>query len=87
MKVTLLNINIEGVHASYTPSGISYTPTGVCTFRVNNKVVQVVVHPAGELDVECVGDTLSDEEQDALMDTFDSSSRISRAFSSSCPSR
>lgn len=73
MKVTLLNIKIDDVDAGYASSG-------VCTFLVNNKVVQVIVHPAGELDFECVGDVLNDEEQDVLIDAFNTSSEVNKAF-------
>lgn len=71
MNVKLLDIEIDDIDDESAPSGF-------CTFQVNNKVVQIIVHSCGELDFE--GPSLSDEESDALMDAFNSSVEVNKAF-------
>lgn len=71
MNVKLLDIEIDDIDGESAPSGF-------CTFQVNNKVVQIIVHSCGELDVE--GPSLSDEEFDSLMDAFNTSDEINKAF-------
>ena len=71
MKVKLLKIEVDDVEEGYAPSG-------VCTFEVNKKTVNVIVHSAGELDFE--GDELTEEESDALLEAFNSSKKVNKAF-------
>ena len=71
MNVKLIGIEVDDVDEEGAPSG-------VCTFLVNNKEVQVIIHECGELDFE--GPSLSDEESDALMDAFNSSEEVNEAF-------
>ena len=70
MNVKLLDIEVDDIDEG--------APSGFCTFQVNNKVVQIIVHSCGELDFE--GPSLSDEESDALMDAFNSSPKVNKAF-------
>lgn len=71
VKLLLLGIEVDDVDEEGSPSG-------VCTFLVNNKEVQIIVHSCGELDFE--GPSLTDEESAALMDAFDSSRKVNKAF-------
>ena len=71
MKVKLLNIEVDDVEEGYAPSG-------VCTFEVNKKTANVIVHAAGELDFE--GDELTEEESDAVLEAFESSKKVNKAF-------
>lgn len=71
MKVKLLKIEVDDVEEGYAPSG-------VCTFEVNKKTANVIVHSVGELDFE--GDELTEEESDALFEAFESSAEVAEAF-------
>ena len=71
MNVKLLGIEVDDVDEESAPSG-------VCTFSVNNKEVQIIVHSCGELDFE--GPSLTDEESDALMDAFNDSPKVNECF-------
>jgi hypothetical protein len=73
MNVKLLGIEVDDVDVDEEGA-----PSGVCHFQVNNKEVQIIVHSCGELDFE--GPSLSDEESDALMDAFNSSPKVNKAF-------
>lgn len=73
MKVKLLKIEVDDVDAEE-----GYAPSGVCTFEVNKKTVNVIVHSVGELDFE--GDELTEEESDALFEAFESSAEVAEAF-------
>ena len=57
MNVKLLDIEVDDIDEG--------APSGFCTFQVNNKVVQIIVHSCGELDFE--GPSLSDEESLSLI--------------------
>lgn len=52
---------------------------GEVLFSINNKEVRCIVHECGELDWE--GPTMSDEEFDCVMETFNTSDEINNAFS------
>lgn len=71
MNIELVGIEVDDVDEEAAPSG-------VCTFRVNGKEVDIIVHECGELDFE--GPSLTDEESDALMEAFNSSEEVNKAF-------
>lgn len=73
MNVELIGIEVDDVDEEAAPSG-------VCTFIVNNKAVQIIVHECGELDFD--GPSLNDEEYDFLMEAFNSSEAVNKAFPS-----
>lgn len=75
MKVKLLKIEVDDVDGDGEEG---YAPSGVCTFEVNKKTASVIVHSVGELDFE--GDELTEEESDALLEAFESSAEVNKAF-------
>lgn len=54
-------------------------PGGVVYFGINGKVVEIIIHPCGELDFERFSQ-LTDEESDAVMDFFRTNKQIAKAF-------
>jgi hypothetical protein len=77
MNIQLLNITVDEIDENSEWD----SPSGVATFQVNNKEVDIIIHPCGELDFE--GPALSDEESDALLEAFNSSEEVNEAFPSS----
>ena len=72
MKVKLLKIEMADVDEC------EGNPGGSAFFEVNGKTVEVIIHECGELDFE--GPSLTDEESDALMEAFNSSEEVNKAF-------
>lgn len=55
-------------------------PGGSVFIKVNDKTVEVIIHPCGELDFE--GDVVSGEECDAVMNFFYSNKEVNDTFPS-----
>ena len=51
---------------------------GSAFIKVNDKTVEVVIHPCGELDFD--GDEVSEEEGEAVMDFFYSNKEVNDLF-------
>lgn len=51
---------------------------GSAFIKVNDKTVEVIIHPCGEIDFD--GDTVSEEEGEAVMDFFNSNKEINDTF-------
>ena len=72
MKVKLLKIELADVDEC------EGNPGGTVTLGVNGKVAEVIIHPCGEMDFG--GDTLTNEEDDAVTDFLYTNKRIAKAF-------
>lgn len=75
MQVELVKIVKNEFDAEYS----NFENQGGSVFiRVNDKTVEVVIHPCGELDFD--GDVTSEEEGEAVMDFFYSNKEINDTF-------
>ena len=72
MNVSLIRIVKEETEDSYSPSGSAF-------LKVNDKTVEVIVHPSGELDFEGY-EIVNDEEFEAVMSFFNTNKKIQEAF-------
>jgi hypothetical protein len=72
MEVALLKIEMADVDEW------EGNPGGSAFIGVNGKVIEIIIHPCGELDFE--GDELTDEESDAALNFFNSNEEVSKAF-------
>ena len=73
MKVKLLKIEVDEVEEGYAPSGL-------CVFEVNKKTVNVLVHSTGDVEIEDEDEELTEEESDAVLEAFESSAEVDKAF-------
>lgn len=75
MQVELVKIVKNEFDADYA----DFENQGGSVFiKVNDKTVEVIIQPCGELDVD--GDVVSEEECDAVMDFFYSNEEVNDTF-------
>lgn len=74
MQVELIKIELND--AEENDSFVN--PGGSVFIGVNGKTVEVIIHPCGELDFD--GDTVEEEEGEAVMDFFYSNKEVNDLF-------
>lgn len=75
MNIKLVKIEVNDID---TDNETWENPGGSVFIKVNDKTVQIIIHPCGELDFE--GDVTSEEESDAVMDFFYSNKEVNDTF-------
>ena len=75
MNIKLIKIELNDID---TDDETWWNQGGSVLIKVNDKTVQIIIHPCGELDFE--GDVTSEEESDAVMDFFYSNKQVNDTF-------
>ena len=73
MKVKLLKIEVDEIEEGRAPSGL-------CVFKVNKKTANVLVHSTGDIEIEDEDEELTEEESDAVLEAFEASAEVDKAF-------